>query len=120
MEYTDNQKESHYVRIVSAIRDIRNGVRVTEDWIFEQMTFVKKCRHFYPDISKLNPEITNPRWRTMAENCEMILSQLVYEIDETAFFSVQLYLAFCEHIKKMFEMILTEDELADLMSVMSI
>lgn len=119
MEYTDSQREDNYMRIVCAIRDIRNGRRITEDWMYEQMKFIQECRDFYPDMSKLNPEVTTPRWRAMAENCEMILSQLMYEIHEMCSFSVQLYLTFCEHIKQMFEMTMSEDDITDLLSKMT-
>ena len=120
MEYTDDQKHANFMRIVSAINHIRNGSRITEDWMFDQMKFIKMCRDFYPDMSKLNVEVTDCRWRGMAENCEMILSQLVFEIMETQSFSVPLYYTFCQNIKKMFETVLTDDEIAQLMASMTV
>ena len=120
MDFTDDQKSQNFSRIVDVIKDVRNNVRITEDWMYDQMEFIKTCREFFPDMSKLNAEVVDPRWRAMAESCERILSQLVFEIQETRSFSLQQYRTFCENVKKMFEMIMTENELADLMSSMGI
>jgi len=120
MDFTDDQKGENYCRIIASINDIRSNAGITEDWMYDQMKFIKMCREFFPDMSKLNPEVTDRRWRAMAENCELILSQLVFEIRETRSFSLPLYRSFCENIKKMFEMVMTDDELAQLMSSMGI
>ena len=120
MDFTDDQKSQNFSRIVAVIKDVRNNVRITEDWMYDQMEFIKTCREFFPDMSKLNTEVEDPRWRAMAENCELVLSQLVFEIKETGSFSVPLYRLFCENVKKMFEMVMTPDELSQLMSSMGI
>jgi hypothetical protein len=120
MDFTDDEKTDNYCRIVSVIKDVRSNVRITEDWMHDQMTFIKTCREFFPDMSKLNTEVVDRRWRAMAENCELILSQLIFEIRETRSFSLPLYRSFCENVKNMFEMIMTPDELAAMMSSMGI
>jgi hypothetical protein len=120
MDFTDDEKTENYCRMTSVINDLRNNVRITEDWMYDQMKFIKTCREFFPDMSKLNTEVVDPRWRAMAENCELVLSQLVFEIRETRSFSLPLYRSFCENIKKMFEMVMTDDELAQMMSSMGI
>lgn len=120
MEYTDEEKHANYVRMVEVIRHIRNGGRITEDWMSDQIKFIKMCRDFYPNMSELNIDVTDRRWRSMAENSELLLSQLIFEINETRSFSIPLYCSFCETIKKMFESILSDDEIAMLMSQMTV
>ena len=118
--YTDDQKYSNYNHIIDVIKHIKTGQRITEDWMEEEIAWIRTIRDFYPDMSRLNPEIVDKRWRAMAEECELVLSELIWEINETRKFPIALCLRLHENIKKMFDFQLTDDEIEMLMSRMAV
>ena len=120
MEYTDDDKYANYIHVLEVIRHIKDGKRITEDWMESEIRWIKIIRDFYPDMSKLNPDITDRRWRAMAEECELVLSELVWEIQQTRTFPVALCLRLHENIKRMFDSQLTVDEIDMLMAKMSV
>lgn len=119
-KYTDDEKYTNYNHLVDVIKHIKTGKRITEDWMESEIQWITVIRDFYPDMSKLNTDITDKRWRALAEECEMVLSELMWEIKQTRTFSTSLCLRLYENIKKMFESQMTVDEIQMLMSRMAV
>jgi len=119
-KYTDDEKYSNYNHVIDVIKHIKTGQRITEDWMQAEIGWIRTIRDFYSDMSRLNPEIVDKRWRAMAEECELVLSELIWEINETGNFPIALCLRLHENIKKMFDFQLTDDEIEMLMSRMTV
>jgi hypothetical protein len=119
MELDDNQKNMNYRMLIDNINYIRDGQRITEDWISDQIVYLKMCRDQFSDMSQMNVEITDKRWRGMADDCELMLSQLLWEYSETKRMSIELYLKFCENIKRMLAYYATDDDLTSSIDTMS-
>lgn len=119
MELDDDEKQANYQALIDSINYIRDGKRITEDWITEQVKYLNVCRDVFPDMTKMNVEISEKRWRGMAQDCELMLSQLLWEHSESKTISVPIYLRFCETIKRMLEYYATDDDLTDSINSMS-
>ena len=114
--YTDNQKVSNYFFLLEAIRHVQNGRRITEDWMEEQKCRILLYREFWPDLSALNPELSDYNFRAYAAESESLLSGLCDEIREFKTFTVQTYHTLNTCLFRMSEMFDEDNEIADLLS----
>jgi hypothetical protein len=119
MELDEDQKHMNYRVLIDNIKYIRDGQRITEDWISDQIVYLKMCREQFSDMGQMNLEISEKRWRAMAEDCELMLSQLLWEHEETKQLSIELYLKFCENIKRMLAYYATDDDLTSSIGTIS-
>ncbi len=117
-KYTVDQKHQNYQRILKTIKYLENNGRITEDWYIKHKELIFTYRAWISDFSILNMDITDPEFRKMAVETERMITTLIGIINVYRFIDPILYLQFAKNIKKMYETVMTEDELNDCMSKM--
>jgi hypothetical protein len=118
MELTAEEKESNYEFLINAIQHVERGRRITEDWIHEQSKRILYYRDFWPDLSRVNPDITDHRFRSWAVEVETLLTSLCSDIKKYRTFPVGDYHRFNMCVKRMSETFETDDDFVKLMSMM--
>jgi hypothetical protein len=116
--YTDVY--DNYCRLQHTVTFLTNGGRVTEEWMEEHRRHILKYQEMFPEISQTNLEIDDPEFRKIAQEAEVLLTNLVRGIRANRFFNVKFYLMLNQHMLKLCEFLFTEDELELCMSKMSI
>ena len=122
----DNEEEDYsdvyenYCLLQRTVTFLTNGGRVTEEWMEEHRRHILKYREVFPDFSQTNMEIKDPGFRKLAQETEVLLSNLIKSIEMNRFFNVKFYLMLNQHMIKMCEFVFTEDELDFCMSKLSI
>lgn len=99
---------------MNAIEYIRNQNRITEDWMEEHKKRILLYRDFFGDINLMNPDCKDRRFRMTAADTEMTLNHLVWEIQDTGYFTPDIYLKLNTNLKRMFEIVYEVDDLSDL------
>ncbi len=117
-KYTVDEKHQNYQRILKTIKYLENNGAITEDWYYKHKELVFTYRAWIPDFTALNADITDPEFRKMAVETERMITTLIGIINVYRFIDPILYLQFVKNIKKMYETVMTEDELNDCMSKM--
>jgi len=117
-EYSDEKKESNYQFLLDAIEHVECGYRITEDWIQEHSEKILFYREFWPDLSRVNPEIRDHRFRAWAVEVETLLSSLCRDIKKYRTFPVGDYHQFNLCAKRMTESFNNDDDFVELMSML--
>ena len=112
----DEEKANNYEMLLGALKHYETGSRVTEDWMEAHKKMILRIREYYTDVSLANLDIQDRQFRTLADDTELILSHLVYEIQTERTFTVDLYYKICRNLKQMFEIALQLDDLSDLLN----
>lgn len=109
----------NYLRILTAIKDIESGARLTEDWFEEHRQHILKYRDVFPNFREVNEDTQDHRFRNKAEETEIILSNLVHEIQVKYIFTPKLYLLLNKHMKELCEILWGEEELLEMLGRMT-
>ena len=115
-EYTDEQKANNYVMLLDAVRHYETRQRITEDWMEEHKTMILRIRGYYSNVSLANPDLQDKQFRALADDTELILSHLIYELQTERTFTVDMYYKLCRNMKKMFEIACQVDDLSELLN----
>lgn len=115
VEYSDEQKQTNYARILEVIHHQKSRGRITEDWMEDQKKFILIIRDFFGNIEMANMDRQDREYRIIAEETEMLLNHLVEEIMETKTFSVDVYYKLSANLDRMVNLLYEEQELCDLM-----
>ena len=115
-DYTDEEKANNYGMLLGALRCYETGSRVTEDWMEEHKRMILRIRDYYTNVSLANLDIQDRQFRALADDTELILSHLVYEIQTERTFTVDMYYKLCRNLKGMFEIALQVDDLSELLN----
>jgi len=118
MSYSDLQRHQNYQILVSAIRTIDQGIN--EDWVEIHKHRIIMYRDWIYDYSIINPEVTDKDFRRVAYETELILASLMEQIRTERTFNVQLYLSLNQHMIRMIEFFMEEDELEEMLSRMTV
>ena len=110
--YNDEEKQANYMFLQAAIQHVQQGKRITEDWMEEQKEMILIYRDFWPDMTCLNPDIRDFRFRAQAVEAETLLTLLYEEICETSTFSVDTYHVFNMCVDKMADMFLEDEDVS--------
>lgn len=116
---SDSEKYKNYLEIVEGIQYIENGGRITEDWMEESKTMIAKWRSWIPDFSTLNPEREDKGFRDAATETELAMAYLCKEIAENSYVDVNMYVVLLKGMKKMCDLTFEEDDLIELMKMMT-
>ena len=116
---SDSEKYKNYLEIANGIRYIENGGRITEDWMEESKLVIAKWRSWISDFSTVNPDREDKEFRDAATQCEVAMTYLCKEIAENSYVDVNMYANLLISMKKMCDCIFSDDELDDLMKMMS-
>ena len=112
----DEEKAYNYDMLLGALKHYETGSRVTEDWMERHKRMILRIREYYTDVSLANLDIQDKQFRALAEDTELILSHLAYEIQTERTFTVDMYYKLCRNLKHMFEIALQVDDLSDLLN----
>lgn len=119
-EDTDVYSSPHenYLRLLTTIKEIESGVRLTEDWFEEHKEHILKYREVFPNFKKVNEDMHEQEFRTKANETETLLSNLVNEIQSQNIFTTKVYLLLNKRMKELCEIIWGEDELLEMLGQM--
>lgn len=119
-EDTDVYSSPHenYLRLLTTIKEIESGVRLTEDWFEEHKQHILKYREVFPNFRKVNEDMHDQEFRTKANETETLLSNLVNEIESRNIFTTKVYLLLNKRMKELCELIWGEDELLKMLGQM--
>jgi len=119
-EDTDVYSSPHenYLRLLTTIKEIESGVRLTEDWFEEHKEHILKYREVFPNFKKVNEDMHEQEFRTKANETETVLSNLVNEIQSRNIFTTKVYLLLNKRMKELCEIIWGEDELLEMLGQM--
>lgn len=117
--FTEQEKHNNFLKILSTTQYLDNGGRITEDWMEDHKAMILKYREWISDYSDVNDEITDATFRKCCMETEVLLRQLCNSIWSSGSFNVKIYHIFIRHMKKILEIVYTDDEMADLLSMLS-
>ena len=116
MNYSTEEKQSNYEFLMNAIRHVERGDRITEDWMEEQKDRILLYRGFWPDMSRLNPDVKDYNFRTWAVEVETLLESLCSDIRTYKTFSVPDYHRFNIGMRRMAQTFAEDEDFTDMMS----
>lgn len=108
----------NYFRLLTAIKDIETGTRLTEDWFEEHKRHILKYRNEFPNFKEVNKDTRDQTFRRKADETEIILSNLVHEIRVSHTFTPKMYLLLNKRMKELCDIMWGEDELLEMMGSM--
>ena len=119
MEFSETQKHENFLEILTTVRYLDDGGRITEDWMEENKNQILMYRSWISDYSQVNEEIQDKTFRKCCFETEVLLRQLCHAIHATRTFDVKVYHMFMRKMKQIVEQIISEDEFVTLLSGMS-
>jgi hypothetical protein len=117
--YTEDEKHRNFQSLLSTIHYIQSKKRITEDWMEEHKKLILMYREYFGDFNRVNIDCTDRTFRKLAADTEMVLNHLVWEIKETRYFTVEMYLKLITGFKQMTEIMVTADNLCDMFTSMT-
>ena len=118
-DYTPDQKEKNYQRILKTIRYLENNGQITQEWIVKHSALIRMYRAWIPDFSILDTDSSDSGFRQLARETEHLITSLVNTMHIYKYINTGIYLQFVKNIKKMYENILADRELDECMGRMS-
>lgn len=118
-EFTEEEKHQNYCRIVRTIEFLQNGGRITEDWLIENIEHIKMYRSWIADFSMVNEEREDREFRKCCQETETLMQYLSRTVNMSDYFDPKVYLIFLQHMKKLCDMIMDEDDLEQCMKMLS-
>jgi hypothetical protein len=110
VQYTANEKLKNYDFIIQTIHDLEHNL-FEEYWISDHIDRIALYRlWFCEDLGKVNPEIQDEKFRSVAENAEHLLQKLIIDIERTSSIEPDEYLEFNQCLKWLTEFTLQDDE----------
>ena len=117
-ELTEQEKHQNFLTILRTTQYLDDGGRITEDWMEDHKRLILQYREWINDYTDVNEEITEPSFRKCCRETETLLSHLCHSIWSQKTFDVKIYHIFMRHMKQIIETVNTDDEMADLLSMM--
>ena len=118
MDYSDEEKRSNYEFLIDAIRHVEKGMRITEDWMEEHKNRILVYRDFWPDMSRLNSDVSEYKFRAWAVEVETLLQILCHDIHTYKTFSVGDYHQLNLSMRRMADTLADDSDFADMMSML--
>ena len=116
---SENQKYRNYLEITESIEHIKNGSRITEDWMEENKEIILKWRDWIENYSLINPEVSDIDFRRKCADIEVLLQHLCSMIKYSNTFEVKIYAILLNYMKDICEYLFSDKELDELMAKMS-
>lgn len=116
---TVDSKYQNFETIMTTAEHFENGGSMTPEMKEQGKQLVLQYRHWIPDFNVINDEITDPAFRKCCSETETLISHLTHGIMTHGTFNEKLYVLFMAHMKQILKTIFTDDELADLLSGLS-
>ena len=118
--FTDDQKYEHYLQVVRTIQLIESGTKITEDWMEENKWLILRWRDWINNFAVLNSEVEDEEFRKKCRDSETIIQYLCHSIHSQKTFDPKTYLIFLRHLKYICDSLFTDDEMEELMSMLSV
>jgi hypothetical protein len=115
---TEDQKNQNFLKILKTIEYLEKDGRITEDWIEEHKKLIETYREWIPDYSVVNGDITDGEFRKMCQHTETLMCHLYYHVRVTKTLDLKVYYMFLTYVKKCVDSIMSDSEMADLLSMM--
>jgi hypothetical protein len=116
---TNDEKHQNFLKILSTTRYLDDGGEITEDWLDEHKWRILQYREWIDDYSSVNSEIEDFKFRKCCSETETLIRQLCHSISATGTFNVKIYHIFIRHMKEILDTVYTDDDMAELLSMMS-
>ena len=101
-DYTEEEKSNNYQRLLEAIRVLKNGERITEDWMEEHKSFIQEFyEEFDYSLKNVSPDIESEEFRRNAINAHTLLTLMIDSIHTYKTFNLNEYLLFSETVLSM-------------------
>lgn len=117
--FTDEQKYEHYLQVVRTLQFIENNNNITEDWMEDNKWQILRWRDWIENFAIINLEIEDADFRKKCRDAETIIQYLCHSIHTQQTFDPKTYLIFLRHLKYICDTIFTDDEMGQLMSMLS-
>lgn len=117
---SDVERHKNYADLVEAIKYIESNGRITEDWTVENKKLIKKWREWIPDFSTVNEEREDSTFRKACAETETIMRYLYGTITKSSVLDVKMYYLLLTHMIKILDMLASDDEMNDLLSMMKV
>jgi len=117
---TENQKFKNYLEITESIGHLKNGSRITEDWMEDNKAMILKWRDWIENYALINPEVNDRDFRRKCSDIEVILQHLCSTIKYTNTFEVKMYAVLLNYMKDICEHLFSDHELEELMGNMRV
>ena len=117
---TEEERNENFVKVFTVCEYLDEGGAITLDVMREYMDLVDLYRGWIPDFSLINGEIKDAEFRKCCSETETLLRQLDHSSRHTNTINIKLFHIFMKHMKQILETIFTDDQLADLLSGMSL
>lgn len=110
----------NYIRLLETIEEIENvNFRFTEDWYERHKKYILKYREVFPNFKYINQDTNDKRFRALANDCEIIISNLVRNIRINNSFDLEMYLMLVKNFKTLLEILDEDNNLANMISQLS-
>jgi hypothetical protein len=116
---TADEKYQNFLKILRTTQYLDDGGRITEDWMEEHKALILQYREWIEDFTDVNDEIKEPEFRKRCAHTETLIRQLCHSIWTTQTFDVKIYHMFMRHMKHIVETVNTDEEMADLLSMLN-
>ncbi len=117
---TAEERNQNFVKVFTTCEYLDAGSEITFDRLREYMDLIDLYRGWIPDFSLINGEITNPEFRKCCTEAETLLRQLCHTSNHTNTINIKTFHSFMKRMRQILETIFTDDQLADLLSGMSL
>lgn len=118
--YSEDEKFNNFTRLVNTISFLKDGGRITEDWIEEHKQYILMYRELFPNLNIVNSEIIDSDFREICKKAEVLLAYLYNMVKTQNTFNVKIYGLLNEYILKICKEIFEHDELNDAMEMLLI
>jgi hypothetical protein len=119
MAYTSEQQTEHYRFLLLSIEELKSGRKPTDDWEQEHFNFFSKIRMTFPDFRKVSENIQDKMFRVKMNDAEQLARYIELYWESNGDIPYDAYLQFLQRMKYAVEYEKTDDEIADLMSGLS-
>lgn len=113
-ELSEYQQEQNYRTLKESIAILKNGGRITEDWMYDQMKFIEDLRDMFPDFTRVHMDNTDTEFRARARDAEVLAEILIDEINFMKSFTLKTYYEFLLNIEHLTDSAMEEHELCEL------
>jgi hypothetical protein len=117
--FSEEKKYENYLQIIRTIHFIEHGERITEDWMEDNKNVILTWRDWIDNFTTLNAEVEDQLFRKKCRDAETIMQYLCHSIRSQKTFDPKTYLIFLHHLKYICDTLFSDDEMEQMMSMLS-
>lgn len=117
MNYSEQETVENFLHLQMAVDHMEKGNPINEEWIQEQKDFIMQVHdHFGSDFTVSHAEIQATEFRNAMKELTLLINHLMDEITDLDSITIPVYRKFCKLMMYVIDYHIETDELADLMS----